>query len=124
LERKLFQKIVSIVDDNAEVRSAMATLVRAIGWDVWTFPSAEAYLHRSPKTGCLICDVQMPGMSGLDMHAELGKRKAAPPTIFITAYPTPQVTRRALANGALAVLPKPINAASVEEILERVLGDR
>lgn len=80
-----------------------------MGWDVLTFESAAAFLESGAvrQTHCLISDVSMPGMSGIEMHASLLANGYAPPTIFLTGYPTATDEAVALANGALAYLPKP-----------------
>ena len=81
--------IVSIVDDDDSVRTAMSSLVRSLGYEACVFASAEAFLA-SPRlhdTSCLIADIQMPGMSGLDLQSELHARRHRIPIIFITAFP-------------------------------------
>ena len=80
-----------------------------MGWDVLTFESAAAFLGSGAvdRTRCLISDVSMPGMSGIEMHARLLANGCAPPTIFLTGYPTARDEAVVLANGALAYLPKP-----------------
>jgi FixJ family two-component response regulator len=101
--------LVSIVDDDESVRIATASVVRSMGWEVLTFESADAFLGSGAvhQTRCLISDVSMPGMSGIEMHACLLANGYAPPTIFITGHPTARDEAAVLANGALAYLSKP-----------------
>ena len=86
-------RLVSIVDDDESARLATESLVRSLGWPTRTFDSAEAYLQSMPPagsdgTGCLISDVRMPGMSGIEMFEHLLALGAAPPTLLMTAFPT------------------------------------
>ena len=102
--------VVSIVDDDESVRAAMSSLVRSLGYEALVFASAEAFLA-SPRLGdtsCLIVDIQMPGMSGLDLQAELQTRRSTIPVIFITAFPEERIRRRAEAAGAVGVFSKPV----------------
>ncbi|ANB76390.1 response regulator receiver protein [Paraburkholderia phytofirmans OLGA172] len=115
---------VSIVDDDESVRLATASLVSSLGWQTRVFASAEEFL-RSPQIGeasFLISDVRMPRMSGVEMHDELLKRGHAPPTIFLTAFPTAALQAKVHTNGVLAVLAKPIGAAAMAHWLSLALG--
>ncbi|WP_375542171.1 response regulator transcription factor [Paraburkholderia sp. CNPSo 3274] len=116
--------LVSIVEDDESVRESIESLIRAMGWEVLTFDSADAFLRSGAvhKTRCLISDVTMPGMSGLEMHAQLRSQGNAPPTIFITAYPTAQDESVALANGALAYLEKPVDSSVIIEKVRETIG--
>lgn len=116
--------LVSIVEDDEPVREAIANLIRSIGWDVLPFDSAEAFLDSgaASRTRCLISDVTMPGMSGIEMHALLISTGYAPPTIFITGYPSAQDEAATLANGALAYLPKPVDSNAILAIVHQVIG--
>jgi FixJ family two-component response regulator len=116
-------QIVSIVDDDASVRAAMESLVRSLGFVAFVFESAEDFL-RSPRvddSACLITDVQMPGMNGLDLQDRLITQGRRIPTIFITAFPEQAVQSRAQAGGALAFLEKPFRGAAMIELLRRTL---
>ena len=116
--------LVSIVEDDESVRESIESLIRAMGWEVLTFDSADAFLRSGAvyKTRCLISDVTMPGMSGLEMHALLRSQGNAPPTIFITAYPTAQDESVALANRALAYLEKPVDSSVILEKVREAIG--
>jgi FixJ family two-component response regulator len=108
-------QIVSIIDDDASGRAAMEALMRSIGLVAFTFESAEDFL-RSPRvddSACLITDVQMPGMSGLDLQNHLIAQGTRIPTIFITAFPEPGIRSRAQAAGAIALLEKPFDGETM-----------
>lgn len=116
--------LVSIVDDDDSVRAAMSSLVRSLGYDTCVFASAEAFLT-SPQlteTACLILDVQMPKMSGLDLQAELLARHSTIPIIFITAFPEEHVRRRAEAGGAIGFFGKPVDGQTIIRCLEGALS--
>lgn len=115
--------VVSIVDDDESVRSAMSSLVRSVGYRVAVFASAEAFLA-SPylhETRFLILDVQMPGVSGLDLQDELRRRKHSIPTIFITGFPEEHGRHRAEAGGAMGFFSKPVDDEIVIRCLEAAL---
>jgi FixJ family two-component response regulator len=101
--------LISVVDDDDESREALAVLVRSLGFSVETFESAADFLAwpRLRQTSCLLTDVNMPGMTGVDLHCRLLTLGHTIPTILITAYPDDAVRARALAEGAIAYLSKP-----------------
>ncbi len=117
-------KTVSIVDDDEAVRLAVASLVRSLGWQAYLFSSAEEFLASAclGQTTCLISDVRMGGMSGTVMHERLRQLGYATPTIFITAFPTPDLCARANSNGVLAVIEKPVDAPSLAHWLNVALN--
>jgi FixJ family two-component response regulator len=103
------QALIAIVDDDEDVREAIRGLMRALGFAAEAFSSAEEFLgsSKSYQAACLIADVNMPGMSGLDLHRRLLERDSAVPTILITAYPTEDARSLALATGVIKFLTKP-----------------
>lgn len=107
--------MISIVEDDAAIRAATENLVKALGFDVYTFASAVEFIqsHRVTETACLISDVQMPNMSGVELQANLADRGFRIPTIFVTAFPDELVKRRAMDAGAVGFLPKPFNAKAL-----------
>jgi FixJ family two-component response regulator len=117
--------VVSIVDDDTAVRLALGSLIRSLGWQARMYESAEGFLAsgQAAHTSCLICDIRMPGMSGIEMHERLRAQRHAPATIFITAYPTPSLQAKALNNGALALLQKPYDPAAMTHWLSVALGN-
>ncbi|MEM5317123.1 response regulator [Paraburkholderia sp. JHI869] len=119
------QTVVAIVDDDEAVRIATSSLVRAMGWSVQTFESADAFLQSEhlSNASCLISDVLMPGMSGVLLHATLRGLGYALPTIFITGFPTPDLQAEVLANGALVLLGKPVSLEDISHWVGVALGD-
>jgi len=110
LEAGVPEKIViSIVDDDESVREGMTDLAGTLGFSAASFPSAEAFLKsdRLHSTSCLIADVHMPGMTGLELYKRLVASGAAIPTVLITAYPDERVRARALKAGVISYLIKP-----------------
>jgi FixJ family two-component response regulator len=115
--------IISIVDDDDAVREAMKLLMRSLGYHASTFGSAEDILksEQVPDTSCLITDLQMPGLSGLDLQDRLIARGDRIPIIFLTGYPDENVRARAMKAGAVAFLSKPVNADHLVDHLEKAL---
>jgi len=101
--------LISIVDDHALTRETIRDLVRSLGFSAVTFASAESFLRSSSiaETGCLVLDVQMPKMSGLDLQEHLSRNGFDIPIIFVTAYPDDSTKARALSAGAICYLQKP-----------------
>jgi FixJ family two-component response regulator len=101
--------VVSVVDDVQAIRVALGSLIRSLGLQVRAYASAEEFLASgdAETTSCLICDIRMSGMSGVEMHERLRKQNRAPPTIFVGAHPTRLLPATVVANGALALLEKP-----------------
>jgi FixJ family two-component response regulator len=115
---------ISIIDDDASVRDATNRLVRSLGYAACSFASADEFL-RSPcanDTSCVIADVQMPGMSGIELQGVLIARGRRLPIIFMTAFPDERIRSRALAAGAVCFLTKPFDAPSLIRHLETALG--
>ena len=117
--------VISIVDDDASFRRATARLVRSLGHAVAAFSSAEEFLSsdRLRNTACLISDVQMPGMSGIELQNQLRAQGVRLPVIFITAYPKSKAREQALAAGALGFLNKPFNEDKLIACLDQALSE-
>jgi FixJ family two-component response regulator len=100
---------IAIVDDDADVRSAIASLVRSAGYEARTYPSGEAFLAAPDRDGTrfLVVDMNMPGMSGLDLQCRLAEAGLPFPVVVITARPTTQTRAEALRRGAVAFFAKP-----------------
>jgi FixJ family two-component response regulator len=115
----LKRPLVSVVDDDESVRESLPDLVRQLGYDVKAFSSAEAFLasDATTTTECLILDVNMPGMSGFDLHQELKLRDHQIPIIFITAHAHPSVRSRLLEDGAVECLFKPFSDIALRAAL-------
>jgi FixJ family two-component response regulator len=118
-------QIVSIIDDDASVRAGMESLVMSLGFVARVFESAEEFLRSSrvEDTSCLITDVQMPGMSGLELQSQLISQGVAVPIILITGFPEQSARERALAAGALAYLEKPFDGGAMASLLRGVLAE-
>jgi len=104
-------RIVAIVDDDESVRRALEGLLKAVGLRAIGFPSAEEFLDSGQQhnTACLVTDIRMPGMSGLDLQARLNSQNVKIPTIFITAHGDANMRMQALRAGAVEFLAKPFN---------------
>lgn len=115
--------LVSVVDDDESVRESLPDLLREFGYQAQIFESAEAFLasHYLGETRCLILDVAMPGMSGLDLQHELTLRGREIPIVFITAQGDDSVRRRVLERGAAAYLSKPFSDTTLLEALKAAL---
>jgi FixJ family two-component response regulator len=116
--------IVSIIDDDASVRVAVERIVRSMDLTACTFESCRDFLN-SPHlvdTSCIIADVQMPGMNGLELQTALKTRGLLIPLIFITAYPDDKLCQQALDAGAICFLDKPFPGTLIIECIERALS--
>ena len=118
------QGMIAIVDDDAFVREAMKSLMRSLGYDASTFGSAEEFLNSEQisRTSCLITDLHMPGLSGLDLQDRLIAEGYRFPIIFLTGYPDENVRARAMKVGAIAFLSKPVNADHLLGYLDKALN--
>jgi FixJ family two-component response regulator len=115
---------VSVVEDDRYFRDSMRRLMRSLGYRVEVFSSAADFLAspRRVETSCLICDVQMPAMSGIDLHRSLINAGCAIPTILVTAYPNDIDRARALNDGVVCYLGKPIDETLLIRCLRGALG--
>lgn len=113
----VMRSLVSIVDDDESVRESLPDLLHELGFAVKAFASAEAFLDSGvvDDTRCLILDVAMPGMSGLDLQLELARRRHAVPIVFITAQHDRNLRPRVIARGAVECLFKPFSEAALLE---------
>lgn len=115
--------MISIIDDDESIRIATESLVRSLGFVACVFESAQDFLQ-SPQldnTACLITDVQMPGLNGLDLQDMLLAGGHRMPIIFMTAFPEDRLRQRALSAGAVGFLAKPFDAEGMIECLDRAL---
>jgi FixJ family two-component response regulator len=117
--------LVSVVDDDESVRESLPDLLREFGYSVKAFASAEDFLASCSlsQTRCLVLDVAMPGMSGLDLQDELLRRRRAIPIVFITAGGE-SVESRAMAGGAVACLFKPFSSTALLDAITVALRGR
>ena len=116
-------KLVAIVDDDDSMRSALQGLLRVLGVPARTFASAEEFLNsgQQHQTACLIADIRMPGMSGLELQARLNAEHCRIPTIFITAHGDEKMRMQALRAGAVEFLAKPFDDEALLESVRAAL---
>ena len=114
-------EIVYVVDDDESVRRGLSRLLRSAGLSVETFPSAQAFLSRDlpDRPACLVLDVRMPGLSGLDLQAALKQAGRAMPIVFISGQSDVPVSVRAMKEGALDFLQKPFDD---DQLLSAIAG--
>jgi FixJ family two-component response regulator len=112
-------KMIAIVDDDDLMRGALQGLLKSVGLPAQAFASAEEFLKsgQQRETGCLIADIRMPGMSGLELQAKLNAEACRIPTIFITAHGDEKMRMQALRAGAVEFMAKPFDD---EELLESI----
>jgi FixJ family two-component response regulator len=103
--------LIAVVDDDQAIREAMQSLLRSVGLGAAVFASAEDFWHAGQRqaTACLIVDVRMPGMSGIELQRQLATAQCPMPIIFITAHGEAETRARALRAGAVAFLDKPFS---------------
>src|ERR1700756_3384983 len=115
--------LVSVVDDDRFCRESMCRLLRSLGYAVDIFSSAAEFLAspRLAETACLIADVHMPAMTGLELHRRLIDAGYAIPTILVTAYPDEDIRARALKDGVVCYLRKPVDEKHLTQCLRAAL---
>jgi FixJ family two-component response regulator len=117
--------LISVVDDDHSVRESLARLIRSVGFVVQVFGSAEEFLYaaRGREPDCLILDIRMPGMNGLELQRELSANGRDLPIIFITAHGSDEEVRaRALGAGAVDYLLKPLREEEVLKAIDSALN--
>ena len=114
---------ISVIDDDASMRSAVVALVRSAGYDAHGFASAEDFLGSGAvqSFACIITDIQMPGMSGIELKQHLAASQSSVPVIMITARPDPGLEEKALASGAVCFLRKPFDGSILIDCLQKAL---
>ena len=115
--------LISIVDDDESIREAIQSLLRSVGFKVETFASAEQFLQSDQieTTACLILDVRMPGMSGLELQRHLMATQYRIPIVFVTAHGDEEARSRALQEGAVEFLLKPFNEEALLNAIQAAL---
>jgi FixJ family two-component response regulator len=118
--------LIAIVDDNDSFRYATMSFIRSLGYAVVQFASAEAFLKsdRLHETDCLVADVHMPGMNGVELQGKLIAQGYHLPIIFVTAFPEIKVSAQALAADAIGFLAKPFNDEMLVACLNEAIGAR
>ena len=122
----LNRPLISIVDDDELFRESMRKLLVLLGYTVEAFPSATDFLawRLLPETACLVTDVQMPGMTGVELHRHLVDAGYTIPTILVTAYPDEAIRDRAIKDGVFGYLSKPVDDDHLERCLLSALQPR
>ena len=117
--------MVAVVEDDESYRVAVQRLLKLAGFSVQSFASAEDFLSsgRQNETGCLITDIRMPGMSGLDLQTKLNSDHCPIPTIFMTAHGDEKLRLQAMRGGAVKFLAKPFDNEILLESVRAALGD-
>ena len=115
--------MVTVVEDDASYRAAVQRLLKSAGFSVLAFGCAEDFLNsgQQQETGCLIADIRMPGMSGLELQAKLNAEDCQIPTIFITAHGDEKMRMQALRAGAVKFLTKPFDGGTLLEAVRVAL---
>lgn len=117
------EPMVFVVDDDSSVRKALARLIKSVGMKVETFEAAKEFLLRPRYEGpsCIVLDVRMPGLSGLDLQEELAKADLTLPIIFITGHGTVPMSVRAMKAGAIDFLEKPFEDQALLDLIQHAL---
>jgi len=117
-------QLVAIVDDDESVRGALQGLMKEAGLQARTFGSAEDFLNSGllRQTGCLIADIRMPGMSGLELQGTLNAKACRIPTIFITAHGDAKIRLQAMRGGAVEFLAKPFDDDALLDTVRAALA--
>ncbi|NKE47119.1 response regulator [Roseomonas frigidaquae] len=114
--------IIAVVDDDAAIRTALSRLLRSLDYRVRLFASAEAFLADGDEVDCLVTDVQMPGMNGLELQRAVRRSRPELPVIIITAFPEAAIREQAVAAGARHFLSKPFAAETIAQCLREATG--
>lgn len=116
--------VVFVVDDDPSVRKGLARLLTAAGYGVETFASAREFLEREPHAGpgCVVLDVRMPGLTGLDLQAALGGAGRRTPIVFVTGHGDVSMSVTAMKRGAVDFLTKPFDAEDLLAAIERAVA--
>ena len=124
MESQVKTKMVAIVDDDDSMRSALQGLLKAVGLPAQAFASGEEFLKSGQRqnTACLIADIRMPGMSGLELQAQLNADHCRIPIIFITAHGDEKMRMQALRAGAVEFMAKPFNDEALLESVRAALA--
>jgi FixJ family two-component response regulator len=118
------EKLVAVIEDDESYRVAVQRLLKSAGLSVQSFGSAEDFLNsgQQHETGCLITDIRMPGMSGLELQSKLNSDHCRIPTIFITAHGDEKMRLQAMRGGAVKFFAKPFNGETLLEAVRLALN--
>jgi FixJ family two-component response regulator len=121
----MLESTVFVVDDDASIRKALTRLIKSVGYQVETFPSAREFLERvkpDQEPACLVLDVRMPGLSGLDLQRELQNVNTTLPIVFMTGHGDIPMSVKAMKGGAVDFLSKPVKDADLLRAIEQALA--
>jgi FixJ family two-component response regulator len=118
------QPVVDVIDDDPDIRDALRGLLRAVGLRVESFASVQEFLDSAPPDlpGCLILDVRLPGLSGLEFQEELAKANLHPPIIFISGHADVPMSVRAMKGGAIEFLTKPFRDQDLLDAIQLAIA--
>ncbi len=117
-------KLLSVVDDDESILESLPDLLRSFDFEVESYSSAEEFLAAGgpERTACLVLDISMPGMSGLELQLELARKGQTVPIVFITSHPDETVASLVVKRGAVACLFKPFSQAAILEAVAAALA--
>jgi FixJ family two-component response regulator len=117
------ETIISIIDDDESIRNSLAGLVRSVGWKALVYATAEEFMESGVhlNTDCVVTDIQMPGLSGLELKDWLTEHSSPAPVIMITARSEKHLRAQALASGAFCFLEKPFASSTLLSCIEKAL---
>ena len=115
--------VISIIDDDESMRCAIKSLVTSLGFGAYTFASAQKFLQSThlDHTSCVITDLQMPGLDGVDLQKSLLAQGRRIPIIFVTAFPEERLRARAIEAGALGFLSKPFETETLIKLIDKAI---
>ena len=125
MDRQPLISLIGVVDDDEFVRDALSRLLRSAGYKCAVFSSSQEFLDSGPpETDCLLLDIQMPGLSGLELQAKLREMDRGVPVIFVTAKADNETRARALRQGAAAFFTKPFNDDALLRAIQSAMQNR
>ncbi len=116
------QALISVIDDDDSLRAALVGLLRSYGYDAEGFSTGEAFLAMPRATSCIVTDIHMPGMSGIELKDELSRKGDQTPVIMITGRSDAGLETRVRASGAVCFLRKPFDAGDLVKCVETALA--
>ena len=116
--------VITVIDDDPSVRAAIHNLLRSLGYAVEVYDSAESFMKSANPTWCVIADVRMPGITGIELQSRLRAEGSDVPFVFITAVPEAADRARAFSDGALCFLTKPVDEDALIQCLEMAVARR
>jgi len=118
-------RVVATVDDDRRVRESVQSILESAGYDAITFESGETFLESGAlsRVACVVADVRLPGIDGLELQRRVRRDRPSVPIIFITAHDDDDIRRRALRDGAVAFLVKPFDGGELLEHIARIANE-